>query len=212
MSINKNALMTVFFFLLALNSPGLFNALNFSKSNTINGTTVMYFLGAIILYFIHLKTNKKNTLSEEKEPTQKIIIFGIIGIFASMLLQIILISIEISVFKQTAGSQNTTDIVEYVKKAPYFLLAVSIAGPIMEEYVFRFSLINFFNQKLDIWSSAVVSSLLFAVMHNDGHYLFYGGLGFFFFILYKKTGSIYTSMITHVGMNTVVMIAQLMQK
>lgn len=212
MSINKNALMTVFFFLLALNSPSLFNALNFSKSNTINGTTVMYFLGAIILYFIHLNTNKKNTLSEEKGPIQKIIILGIIGIFASMFLQVILMSIEIIVFKQTVGSQNTTDIVGYVKKTPYFLLAVSIAGPIMEEYVFRFSLINFFNQKLDIWSSAVVSSLLFAVMHNDGHYLLYGGLGFFFFILYKKTGSIYTSMITHVGMNTVVMITQLMQK
>lgn len=212
MSINKNALMTVFFFLLALNSPSLFNALNFSKSNTINGTTVMYFLGAIILYFIHLNTNKKNTLSEEKGPIQKIIILGIIGIFASMFLQVILMSIEIIVFKQTVGSQNTTDIVGYVKKTPYFLLAVSIAGPIMEEYVFRFSLINFLNQKLDIWSSAVVSSLLFAVMHNDGHYLLYGGLGFFFFILYKKTGSIYTSMITHVGMNTVVMITQLMQK
>lgn len=202
--------MTVFFFLLAFNSPLLFNALHFSGTAVINGITVMYILGAIVLFIINQKTNKDDILSSEKSSISQIIILGILGIFGSILLQGILMMIEVNVFNQAIGSQNTSNVTDYVKTAPFFLFAATVGGPIMEEFVFRFSLIRFFNQKLDIWTSAIISSLLFAIMHQDGHYLLYTGLGFFFFLLNKKTGSIYTSIITHVGMNAVVMFAQLM--
>ncbi|OSP65982.1 hypothetical protein EFP6CTSP_04145 [Enterococcus faecium] len=59
------------------------------------------------------------------------------------------------------------------------------------------------------WVGAVISSLLFAFAHNDGHLLIYFFLGFFFSLEYKATGRIWTSMITHVGMNTLVVLVQL---
>ena len=209
MSINKNTIWTVFFFLLALVSPVGFNLFPVSGKGIANLTAMMYVLSAVIIFVVHLKTEDKNEFSQVKTSVSKLIMFGLMGIFASMFLQTALAMIEVVVFNQSLGSANTQDITAIVKKAPLFVVAVAVAGPIMEEFVFRFSLIHFLNQKLNIWLSAIISSFCFAVLHGDGHYLIYGGLGFFFFLLYKKTGSIYTSIITHAGMNTVVILAQL---
>lgn len=211
MDINKNTLSTVFLFLAVLNSPRLFSILGISKSGIPNATAGMYILGAIILYLIYLKTTKKKTLSEKPIILSKIITFGLLGIILSWLLQIVMGLVEIYLLKQPLGSQNTADITTMVKASPFFIIAVTVAGPIMEEFVFRFSLINFLNQKLNVWLSAVISALIFAVMHGDGHLLVYGGLGFFFFLLYRKTGSILTTIITHVGMNTLVILLQLIK-
>ncbi|MEG0285788.1 MULTISPECIES: type II CAAX endopeptidase family protein [Vagococcus] len=211
MSINKNTLWTVFFFLSALMSPALFAELPFIPNEWIaNLTALMYILGAILLIVINLKTNKKDTLSEEKDDYGLIISLGLISIVGSFFLQTFLALIEIVVFNQPMGSQNTQDITSIIKSAPFFIIAVTIAGPIMEEFVFRFSLINFLNQKLNIWVSAVISSFIFAALHGDGHYLVYGGLGFLFFLIYRKTGSLLTSIIAHAGMNTAVILLQLL--
>ncbi len=211
MSINKNTLWTVFIFLSALMSPVLFAKISFIPNSMLaNLTAVMYVLGAILLSLINLKTKKTETLSEVKDDYGLIISLGLISIIASFFLQSILAMIEIFVFKMPIGSQNTQDITAIIKSSPFFIIAVTIAGPIMEEFVFRFSLINFFNQKLNIWLSAIMSSLLFAAMHADGHYLIYSGLGFLFFLIYKKTGSILTPIIAHAGMNTLVIVLQLL--
>ena len=48
-------------------------------------------------------------------------------------------------------------------------------------------------------------------LHNAGveRFVIYFFLGFFFSLEYKATGRIWTSMITHVGMNTLVVLVQL---
>lgn len=211
MSINKNIIWTFFCFLSVLTSPLLFEKLPFiSKGMLPNLTAMMYILGAIIITFIYRNTNKNGTLSFKTDDYGLVVGLGLIAILGSYLLQIFLALIEVVILKQPLGSQNTQGITAIIKDSPFFIIAVTIAGPIMEEYVFRFSLINFLNQKLNIWLSAIISSFLFAVMHGDGHYLIYSGLGFFFFLIYKKTGSILTSIITHAGMNTFVIIMQLL--
>ncbi|MGX7024061.1 CPBP family intramembrane glutamic endopeptidase [Vagococcus hydrophili] len=209
MNINKNTLLSVFIFLGVLNSPLLFSALTVPKGMLTNLTAVMYLLGAVVLTIINMKTKKESTMSERNMPLSKIILIGLLGIIMSWFLQIIIGMFEMIVLKQTTGSQNTQDIANMVRASPFFILAVTIAGPIMEEFIFRFSLINFLNQKLNVWWSAIISSAIFSVMHGDGHFLLYGGLGFFFFLLYKKTGSILTTIIAHAGMNTLVILLQL---
>lgn len=209
MSLSKNTLWTSFFFLLALTSPIFFKAMSFSAHQITNLTAVMYILSAIILVFINQKTSKSQTLSKQPDKWSQVVLIGVSGIFISWFLQVVLSLIEIYLFNQPQGSQNTQEITQLIKSAPFFIIAVTIAGPIMEEFVFRFSLINFLNQKLNLWLSATISSVIFAVLHGDGHYLVYTGLGFFFFLLYKKTGSLLTSIITHAGMNTLVILAQL---
>lgn len=210
MNINKNTLFSVFIFLGVLNSPLLFTLLLVPKGMETNLTAVMYLLGAVALSFINLKTTKERTLSRKGVSLLKIIMIGLLGIIISWFLQTVIGMFEIIVLKQAIGSQNTQNIANMVRSSPFFILAVTIAGPIMEEFVFRFSLINFLNQKLNIWFSAIISSAIFSVMHGDGHFLLYGSLGLFFFLLYKKTGSVLTSIIAHAGMNTLVILLQLM--
>lgn len=210
MSLNKNLLWTAFFFLSALMSPNLFALLSIPKAQIPNLTAIAYIVGAIVISYIYSKTSKKNTLSKERIDFRKIVGVGLLGILLSWFLQTIIMLIETQLFNQPVVSQNTADVTNLIKKAPFFVVAVTIAGPIMEEYVFRFSLINFLNQKLPTILSALISSSIFAALHGDGHYLLYGGLGLFFYYLYQKTGSILTSIITHAGMNMLVVIVRLL--
>ena len=210
MSINKNTLWTVFAYACVLMSPVFFSKLPFIPNTMLaNLTAVMYILGAIILTVINLKTNKSNTLSEKKDDYGLIVSLGLIAIVGSYFLQMIVVLIEVFVFKMPIESENTQNIAAIIRNSPFFMLAVMIGGPIMEEFVFRFSIINFLNQKLNIWVSAIISSFLFAAIHNDGHYLRYGSRGFLFFLVYKKTGSLLTAIIAHAGMNSFVVILQL---
>ncbi|NKC66671.1 type II CAAX endopeptidase family protein [Vagococcus fluvialis] len=210
MSINKNTLWTVFAYACVLMSPAFFSKLPFIPNTMLaNLTAVMYILGAIILTAINVKTNKSGTLSEKKDDYGLIVSLGLIAIVGSYFLQMIVVLIEVFVFKMPIESENTQNIAAIIRNSPFFMLAVMIGGPIMEEFVFRFSIINFLNQKLNIWVSAIISSFLFAAIHNDGHYLRYGSLGFLFFLVYKKTGSLLTAIIAHAGMNSFVVILQL---
>lgn len=79
----------------------------------------------------------------------------------------------------------------------------------MEEFVFRRSLIGLTETYTGFWIAAIVSSSLFSIIHQDGHFFVYFSMGFFFALLYKMTGKIWTSIIAHCGMNALVVIAQL---
>jgi len=62
---------------------------------------------------------------------------------------------------------------------------------------------------MNTWLAFVISSLLFAIAHFDGHILLYFSLGMFFSLLYYVTGNIWTSIIAHAGMNALVVIVSL---
>ncbi|NGW67999.1 CPBP family intramembrane metalloprotease, partial [Staphylococcus aureus] len=62
----------------------------------------------------------------------------------------------------------------------------------------------------NFWIAATVSSAIFSLAHADGHFFVYFFMGFFFALLYKQTGKIWTSIIAHCGMNTIVIIVQLL--
>lgn len=80
----------------------------------------------------------------------------------------------------------------------------------MEEFVFRRALVGIIANYSNIWIGVIVSAVAFAFAHSDNHLLVYILLGLFFSGLYALTGRIWTSMITHVGMNTLVIIIQLL--
>ncbi|WP_274661841.1 CPBP family intramembrane glutamic endopeptidase, partial [Enterococcus lactis] len=138
-----------------------------------------------------------------------IVIYGLVGIFVALILQSIAVMLESILFGEATPSENTQNIIQMIMEAPAFILATTIAGPIMEEFVFRRSILGIISRYSKFWVGAVISSLLFAFAHNDGHLLIYFFLGFFFSLEYKATGRIWTSMITHVGMNTLVVLVQL---
>ncbi|EGP5221519.1 CPBP family intramembrane metalloprotease [Enterococcus faecium] len=213
MSLKKYSFLSIFCYGLIFISPLILASIGLVKatSELITATAVMYILGAVILAIFYFKQREPLAIESavKKASVPKIVIYGLVGIFVALILQSIAVMLESILFGEATPSENTQNIIQMIMEAPAFILATTVAGPIMEEFVFRRSILGIISRYSNFWVGAVVSSLLFAFAHNDGHLLIYFFLGFFFSLEYKATGRIWTSMITHVGMNTLVVLVQL---
>ena len=161
------------------------------------------------MIFLYFKQNEPLSFERKQPKVSAIIVYGLTGIIAAILLQNFAVFIE-SLFGEVAASQNTENIITIILQNPIFALAAMIGGPIMEEFVFRRALVGTIANYSNIWIGVIVSAVAFAFAHSDNHLLVYILLGLFFSGLYALTGRIWTSMITHVGMNTLVIIIQLL--
>ncbi|MGX7244822.1 CPBP family intramembrane glutamic endopeptidase [Enterococcus quebecensis] len=212
MSIKKISLITILLYVLVFLSPIVFSP--FPPNILIAGTTVIYILGAALMIWLYLK-NKSSAITMVEKDTKLtspvfMLLLGISGIFIAMIIQAIVFGIETAITGAEPSSQNTKNIITIILANPLFILATTIGGPIMEEFVFRRSLIGLTEPYTGFWISAIISSSLFSLIHQDGHFFVYFFMGFFFALLYKMTGKIWTSIIAHCGMNTLVVIAQLL--
>ena len=213
MSLKKYSFLSIFCYGLIFISPLILASIGLVKSTSelITATAVMYILGAVVLAIFYFKQREPLAIESavKKASAPKIVIYGLVGIFVALILQSIAVMLESVLFGEATPSENTQNIIQIIMEAPAFILATTVAGPIMEEFVFRRSILGIISRYSNFWVGAVISSLLFAFAHNDGHLLIYFFLGFFFSLEYKATGRIWTSMITHVGMNTLVVLVQL---
>lgn len=213
MSLKKYSFLSIFCYGLIFISPLILASIGLVKSTSelITATAVMYILGAVVLAIFYFKQREPLAIESavKKASAPKIVIYGLVGIFVALILQSIAVMLESVLFCEATPSENTQNIIQMIMEAPAFILATTVAGPIMEEFVFRRSILGIISRYSNFWVGAVISSLLFAFAHNDGHLLIYFFLGFFFSLEYKATGRIWTSMITHVGMNTLVVLVQL---
>ncbi|WP_407856604.1 CPBP family intramembrane glutamic endopeptidase [Enterococcus hailinensis] len=209
MDAKKYSFITIATYGFVLFSPLLFQRFfNAGQSQIIQLTTLAYFLGAVLMIVYRYKSQPFKIENKQK-PWILAGLIGLIGIPVSLLLQVAILQIEQHLLGQTAASQNTENIVQLIMNNMVFILATTIAGPIMEEFVFRRAIFGALEIKFGFFIPALISSLLFAFAHNDGHYLLYAGLGFLFCGMYRYSGRIWTSMITHVVMNLLVVITQL---
>ncbi|MFS1098760.1 lysostaphin resistance A-like protein [Enterococcus faecium] len=213
MSLKKYSFLSIFCYGLIFISPLILASIGLVKSTSelITATAVMYILGAVVLAIFYFKQREPLAIESavKKASAPKIVIYGLVGIFVALILQSIAVMLESVLFGEATPSENTQNVIQMIMEAPAFILATTVAGPIMEEFVFRRSILGIISRYSNFWVGAVISSLLFAFAHNDGHLLIYFFLGFFFSLEYKATGQIWTSMITHVGMNTLVVLVQL---
>lgn len=150
--------------------------------------------------------------SLEKTPSvtfRKVILWGVLGTVLAIFAQNVANLIEVRFLNQSLDSANTQALVEVVKNYPSFLLLTSIAGPIMEELVFRKVVFGVLLDHIGVVGGAVVSSLLFAFIHFDGHLLLYSSMGFVFCYLYYRTKNIGTPILAHALMNTLAVLANI---
>ncbi|KAF1302419.1 CPBP family intramembrane metalloprotease [Enterococcus saccharolyticus] len=204
MSVKKYSVLTIGLYVLIFLSPLLFATFHAQAW----GVIISYLLGAILMIAMYLKQTSFLSFEKKQPNWLLVILLGVLGIFGSIILQNIVIQIEV-LFGQNPVSQNTEGIVQNVLAQPLFFIAVMIGAPIMEEFVFRRAITGLLEHYMNVWLAIAISSFLFALIHFDGHLLLYFSLGFFFSILYKTTGKIWTSILTHAGMNALVLIAQL---
>lgn len=172
---------------------------------------VIGFIGALIIIFTLMKVD----LREEKLANP--ISFGtlvgwvIAGIFMAWASQVLAVTIETELFGIEMGSENTAVIVELSRMNPLFILVPALVGPILEELIFRKILFGTFYKKWNFLVAAILSSLIFAVVHMDlMHTLIYFAMGVVFAFLYVKTKRIIVPIIVHMLLNTIVVTAQLL--
>lgn len=213
LTIKHTSIATLFTYLLAQLLPVLLAQIapkQLKIEFVVYGTLLFFALGTLIMIQLNRKSTIRNSITLQKSLSLKqVITWGIIGVFAAIIMQQLAQFIEVHLFQQTIASQNSAEIFAIINKYPLFLLTTVLFGPIMEEFVFRKVIFGFFFDLTGAVGAAVISSLLFAFVHMDGHFLVYSTMGLVFCFLYTKTKNIATPIIAHVLMNTIAVILSL---
>ncbi|AMX00152.1 CPBP family intramembrane metalloprotease [Rummeliibacillus stabekisii] len=182
---------------------------------TINGWyIVISFAVALLLSLIVIAFNRNfwKIFKQKPESIPTSILWGVIGFFLVFVGQWIGGIIEHSL-GITQASENTANLTTIADAAPVAILALAIIGPILEEFVFRRVIFGSLIQTTNFFIAALISSLVFAVIHFDfTHIIIYAISGFIFAFLYYRTRRIITSIIAHMMLNGFVTAIQLYQE
>lgn len=215
MKISKSSLLTLITYLAIFLLPSVINLFVRLGASFIWVETIDYLVGAALLVVINLKNSEINQIETRRIPFFRAIAWGIIGTALVIVLQFV-VSYVTFILGQNPASANTATLVTLAKINPFFVLAITVGAPIMEELVFRkvlfgnLSTLFGMSSNLGLTIMAIISSLAFAFMHNDSHIFLYAAIGLLFCWLYHKTGRIQTSMIAHILMNGLVVLPLVM--
>ena len=170
---------------------------------------IFSFIVTLIICLFLLRKEMQNPMRHNAMNIPASIGWAIGGVFLSLFAQSIAGMIE-QLLGIQAESENTEQILSIIDAAPIAILVVSVAGPILEELVFRKIIFGSLYKKFGFFLSALISSLIFAVAHLDFvHILLYASMGFTFAFLYVRTKRILVPIFAHISMNTFVVIVQL---
>lgn len=161
----------------------------------------------IVLWF--LKPDMQMRSHPEAAGIGSVILWSVLGVIMALLAQGLAASIELEIFGIDPGSENTQGIMEMARALPIFIILPAILAPVLEEIIFRKIIFGSLYKKMNFFLAALISSLIFAIIHMDlAHTLIYATMGFVFAFLYVKTKRIIVPIIVHAGMNTLVVLAQ----
>ena len=177
---------------------------------TVYGSLAAFVIGAIWMIWLSNKKDYQTSveLEDRNEKAGHPILWGVIGLFMALFAQYLASIIEVSILGIQPESVNTQSLVLVAKEFPLFILSVAVFGPIMEEYIFRKVIFGTLYDRIGGVGAAVVSSLIFAFIHIDGHLLVYSSMGFVFSYLYYKTKNITAPIIAHSLMNGIAVLLQ----
>lgn len=173
--------------------------------------TIFSFTLAFIIILFLLRNERKDERLFRGEPSSVAGTIGwaIGGFFLAIFAQSLAANIEINIFGVAPGSENTQMIVSIIEVTPLVIIVTSILGPILEEIIFRKILFGALYVRTNFIVAALISSLLFSLLHGEPqHLLLYASMGFTFAFLYVKTKRIIVPIFAHVAMNTMVVIIQ----
>lgn len=173
--------------------------------------TIFSFFAATLLTIFFLRGDIQNRhLVEDRASAPSTIFWSIGGASLAMVTQVFVTMIQASLFNVTEQSENTAAILEIANQAPLFIIVIAVLGPILEEIVFRYILFGTLHRRFNFFLSALISSIIFAIVHVDfPHLLIYISMGFVFSFLYIKTKRIIVPIMAHTLMNTFVVVVNL---
>lgn len=160
---------------------------NLNKFISLYSPISLIALNIIIIYYFW----KKNNIKLKKIKIKESYILISLGISISCILNMI-------IFLFYTPNITTT--------VPIYLLLISscIIGPIYEEIIFRYILLNKLKKFNSPKTSIIISSLIFSILHLNPTKIFFSFiLGLILNITYNKTNNIITSIIIHISTNTI---------
>lgn len=185
---------------------------NEEKLQLITGhwSIISFFIALCVVIWLLRTDVRDRHLDTMRSSVPATIGWIFIGFFLAIFSQSIAGMIEMRLLGITPGSENTERLMDIARTTPWFLIVVSIIGPILEEIVFRKILFGTLYKKFNFFIAAIISSLVFAAIHFDfTHLLVYTSMGLVFAFLYVKTKRIIVPIAAHVAMNTLVAIGQI---
>ncbi|WP_080875282.1 CPBP family intramembrane glutamic endopeptidase [Oceanobacillus timonensis] len=172
--------------------------------------SVFSFAAGIVVVIWLLKPEIQAPNHRDAAGAGGIIGWSVLGIILAFLSQGLAATIEMELFGIDPGSENTQGIMNMARAVPIFVALPAIFAPILEEIIFRKIIFGSLYKKMNFFFAAIISSIIFAVIHWDFlHLLVYTAMGFVFAFLYVQTKRILVPIIVHAGMNTLVVLAQL---
>jgi membrane protease YdiL (CAAX protease family) len=165
-------------------------------------TTVAVIVTAVMIYLVHI--NGKNEYESSKFDSHRFVIWTLVGAIGAILIQIGWGAISQNILHITTASSNTQSLLTTAKGYPYYLVYILICAPIMEEIVFRRIFFSNLIKPTNIYWATIISSLLFAFLHQDTRFVIYLLMGAWFCFVYYRSKNIYVSATSHIIMNAVV--------
>ncbi|ANZ32930.1 intramembrane glutamic endopeptidase MroQ [Staphylococcus carnosus] len=204
-----------------LYSAGVYNGLQGKSLMLATSYTQVGLMIAAAIIVLWMNAHVKNPTYLDNAPDKikrrYIIPWAIVGLIVVLIYQVIASLINQFVFKVDQPSPNTTGIMRMIQDAPIFIVLVTIAGPLLEEFVFRKVIFgNIFeklkgNKVIRFIIAATVSSALFATAHNDPSFIIiYFGMGFILSGFYVYSKRIAVPICIHILMNSYVVVIQLL--
>lgn len=183
-----------------------------SGANVGISSLITFSIGLIvILLLLHKDKEMGGGLPGEKTTPLETVSWSIIGVFLVFITQMVAGLIETYVFGIEAGSDNTAVLVDFANQFLPFIFVIAVLGPIIEELVFRKAIFGWLYVRTNFIVAGLVSSLIFALIHFDfAHLLIYAAMGFSFAFLYVKTNRIIVPIISHIALNSFVVIVQVL--
>ncbi len=169
-------------------------------------------LAAAIVFFLFIRRKKGffKVFSGKPSSFGATILWGILAFFLALFGQMFAGLLEMALFGIEAGSDNTAILSEIAKISPIIIISMVIFAPLLEEIIFRRVLFGGLYNKTNFWIAAIVSALVFAVVHNElEHTLVYMAPALAFSFVYYKTKRLLAPMIGHFLMNGFVVVIQL---
>jgi uncharacterized protein len=171
--------------------------------------SIGFTIGFIVITLLAWRAKPNPALSDGRADVPKTILWSVLGIFLAFASQYAAAAVESLVFGIEPGSENTQMIVDMANAAPFVIFVVAVLGPVVEEIVFRMVIFGALFKRFGFWIAALGSGFAFAVIHLDfSHLLVYLAMGVVFAWLYVKTKRIIVPIIAHVGINSFVMLVQ----
>ena len=174
----------------------IFNIFYNQSHNFYLVETIIGILCMLVIVYLNHRFSFKNKLEHKTIKLKSILLWSILGMVGALVIQIGLSRIESELFHFSSYSANTNLLLEIVHHYPYYILVPGITAPVMEELIFRK-----FSRFIPFLPAALVSSLLFSLAHMDGHFLIYASIGLLFCYIYYRTGTIITSILSHIFLN-----------